>query len=74
MDFNLHLEISRLASEMNDMRNDGWTQLNCKSKLLALKYQLDAVLEDSPVFVGEDKIIAELEQEKIIRLLKKQSK
>lgn len=56
------------------MRNDGWTQLNCKSKLLALKYQLDAVLEDSPVFVGEDKIIAELEQEKIIRLLKKQSK
>lgn len=57
--------------EINDPRNDGFTQWGVKQDLWRLKYLLDNIIQQSPVFVGEDEFLKELDQERIMQVLKR---
>ena len=60
-------EIRRCVSEIQNSRNDGWTQMGCKYELYQLKCWLDDVYPTLPEFTEESK----WEQERLIHLLKK---
>ena len=60
-------EIRRCIREINDNRNDGWTQMGCKHQLYQLKCLLDDVYPTLPTFVGEE----EWEQQRLVNILKR---
>jgi hypothetical protein len=60
-------EVRRCIREINDNRNDGWTQMSCKHQLYQLKCLLDDVYPTLPTFAGEEK----WEQQRVIDLLKR---
>lgn len=57
--------------EINDSRNDGFTQFEIKKELYLIKQLVDKVLERSPRFIGEEDFLDEIEQREIINILKK---
>ena len=63
--------IRRSLGEIASPYNDGWTASHCKQELFQLKYWLDARYEQLPIFSGEEEWLKQLEQEKILAILKK---
>jgi hypothetical protein len=57
--------------EINDSRNDGFTKFEIKKELHLIKQLVDEILERSPRFTGEEDFLDEIEQRKIINILKK---
>lgn len=63
-----HEQIQQCIREINNPRNDGWSQMHCKHQLYQLKCLLNDEYPKLPTFVGEQ----EWEQERIIDILKRQ--
>lgn len=61
------LQIATCAAEAKSPFNDGWTAMSAKKDLVQLKWLIEDLLEDCPVFVGEE----EWEQARLIELLKR---
>jgi hypothetical protein len=57
--------------EMKNDRNDGFTQWEIKKQLYLIKWLVDDILDRSPRFIGEQDFLEEIEQKKIINILKK---
>lgn len=51
--------------------NDGFTAWECKKDLYNLKFFIDKLLEDAPEFSCEAEYLKSIEQEKLIKILKK---
>jgi len=60
-------EIRRCIREIEDPRNDGYTQMNCKYQLYQLKCLLDDAYPSLPEFYDE----AQWEQQRLINILKR---
>jgi hypothetical protein len=72
LDFNsISHQIWIAGVELKSSRNDGYTCWSIKQDLLELLHLLNNVLDDSPKFPDEDKFLEELEQKRVIRVLKK---
>jgi hypothetical protein len=56
---NILFEIEDMGREMKSPRNDGFTTLYYKQKLLLIKQAVEIALENAPHHVGEDEWIAE---------------
>jgi len=63
--------IRRSLTEISSAYNDGFTASTCKQELFQLKYWLDARYEQLPKFSGEEQWLKNLEQQKIMEILKK---
>jgi hypothetical protein len=63
--------IRSISREANSSYNDGFTQWGCKQDLYLIKEVLDRELEKSPNFGEmEDEWLKDLEQKRIIKILK----
>ena len=62
-------DLHRCAREMNDHRNDGWTQWGCKQDLYRVKFELDQLLKNSPYFSMEKEWLAEQQKQQIWEIL-----
>ncbi len=51
--------------EINDGRNDGYTQFEVKKELHKIKFLLDAIMKTSPTFAGEEEFLEE-EAKKVV--------
>lgn len=60
-------EIRLCAAEAMSPFNDGWTASDCKRQLVELKWLIEDLLEDCPIFSGEE----EWEQERLVQLLRR---
>jgi hypothetical protein len=63
--------IRRSLGEIASPYNDGWTASHCKQELFQLKYWLDEQYKHLPTFSGEEQWHHQLEQQKILEILKK---
>ena len=71
MDYNsVSHQIYMSGVELNSPYNDGFTTFEIKKDLHKLKWMLDAIMKDSPTFLGEDEFIKEHEQKVMWRRLK----
>jgi vancomycin permeability regulator SanA len=72
MDYNsVHHQIYIAGVELHSPYNDGFTTFEIKKDLHKLKWLLDAIMNDSPTFTGEDEFLKEHEQTKMWRTLSK---
>lgn len=69
--YGVNHQIYMAGVELHDARNDGYTQFEIKKDLYKLKWLLDAILEDSSRFVGEEEFLAEQSKQKMWRRLSK---
>jgi len=70
MDYNsVNHQIYMAGVELNNARNDGFTQWEIKQDLHKLKFLLDQILESSPEFAGESEFLAEHAKKKMWRQL-----
>lgn len=60
-------QLHRMAWEIKDPRNDGWTASGCKQELYQIKCLLEDIYKTLPVFAGEE----EWEHERVIEILKR---
>lgn len=63
-------DLHRCAREMNDSRNDGWTQWGCKQDLYRVKFKLDQLLQTSPHFSMEPEWLEEQQKQLTWKILK----
>ena len=54
----------------NDPYATGWNNWPCKQDLYRVKFAVDAMLEKTSGFAGEEEWLKEQEQEKVMRILK----
>jgi len=72
LDYNsVNHQIYMAGVELNNSYNDGYNQWEIKKDLHRLKWLLNSILEDSPVFSGEEEFIKEHEQKMMWRTLSK---
>ena len=72
MDYNsVHHQIYMSGVELHSHHNGGFTQFEIKKDLHKLKWLLDEIMADSPIFTGEDEFLKEHEQTKMWRTLSK---
>ena len=72
MDYNqVHHQIYMSGVELHSNYNDGWNQFEIKKDLHRIKWLLDEIMADSPIFVGEDEFLKEHDQIKMWRTLSK---
>ena len=57
--------------EINNNRNDGYTQFEVKKELYKIKFLLDAIMKDAPTFAGEEEFLEEESKKEVWRVLKK---
>jgi hypothetical protein len=60
-------QLHRMAHEVNDPRNDGWTASGCKKEMYQLKCLIEDIYKQLPNFQGEE----EWEKERVAELLKR---
>jgi len=65
---NITTQIQRMAREVSDPRNDGWTASGCTKELYQVKCLLEDIYQKLPTFQGEE----EWEKERVAELLKRQ--
>ena len=72
MDYNsVHHQIYMAGVEMTSPYNDGWNQWAIKQELYKIKWLVDAILNDSDRFSGEEEFLKEHEQKVMWRTLSK---
>lgn len=72
LDYNsVNHQIYMAGVEVMDPRNDGWTQWEIKQDLYRLQVLINSILERSPTFPEEDDFLRGLEQEKMVKILKR---
>lgn len=72
MDYNsVRHQIYMSGVEILDPRNDGYTQWYIKQDLYRVKWLIDAILNESSTFVGEEEFLKEHEQKVMWRNLQK---
>ena len=64
-------QIRKAIVEMNSPYNDGYVAWGIKQDLYLLKFMLDNVLANAPTFVGEEELLKEQSQAKMMEILKK---
>jgi hypothetical protein len=64
------IQLRQCAAEMNDWRNDGYSQWHCKQDLYRIKFELDRLLADSPQFSMEAEWLGEQEKKQVWKILK----
>lgn len=70
MDYNsVHHQIYMAGVELNSPRNDGYVTFEIKKDLYRLKFLVDAILKDSPEFVGEPEFLEEQSKKQMWRAL-----
>ena len=71
MDYNsVQYQIHISGVELNNPRNDGFTQWAIKQDLYKIKWLVDEILDRSSTFSGEKEWLLEQEQERVWRILK----
>ena len=65
------MELLGAYAELKSPYNDGFVLFEMKKELYELKFVLDAILEDSPKFVGEEEWLLEQDKKKMWEKLKK---
>jgi vancomycin permeability regulator SanA len=72
MDYNqVSHQIYMTGIEICNPKNDGFTSSYMKEDLYRLKWLIDAIIADSPTFVGEDKFLEEHSKDVMWRTLAK---
>jgi len=70
MDYNsVSHQIYMSGVELNNARNDGFTQWEIKKDLYKMKFLLDEILERSDKFAGEDEFLQEQSKKQMWRHL-----
>jgi len=64
-------QINISGVEINNNRNDGYTQFAIKQELYKIKFLVDAILKDSPKFAGEEEFLEEESKKEVWRVLQK---
>lgn len=59
------------STEMNSPYNDGYVTFEIKKDLYKIKFLLDDILKNGPHYVGEEEFLKEMEQQKIMDILKR---
>lgn len=62
-------ELRRCNAAMTNPHETGFVQWPCKQTLYKVKFALDAMLEDAPVFAGEEEWLAEQEKQQVWKKL-----
>lgn len=71
-DYNtIHHSLYMAGVELNSPRNDGFTQWAIKQDLYKIKWLLDAMLEESSTFVGEEEFLRDHDKAIVWRALQK---
>ena len=71
MDYNsVHHQVYMAGVELYSPYNDGWNQWAIKQELYKIKWLVDAILNDSDRFSGEEEFLKEHEQKVMWRKLK----
>lgn len=60
----------KMYAGANDPYVTGWNNWPCKQDLYRVKFAVDAMLEKTSGFAGEEEWLKEQEQEKVMRILK----
>jgi hypothetical protein len=55
-------DMQRMAADMNNMYNDGWTQWGAKQDLYRIKFEVERLLATSPYFSMEQEWLDEQEK------------
>lgn len=70
LDYNsINHQLYMAGVELNNPYNDGYNQWGIKQDLYRIKWLVDAILEDSSKFSGEEEFLNEHEQKVIWRKL-----
>jgi hypothetical protein len=63
------IQLRQCAAEMNDWRNDGYSQWSCKQDLYRVKFELDRLLATSPHFSMEEEWLEEQQKQQVWDIL-----
>ena len=63
-------ECQKMYRAANDPYMTGFVNWPCKQDLYRVKFAVDAMLEKTSTFFGEDEWLEEQEKEKVMRILK----
>jgi hypothetical protein len=63
-------DCQKMYAAANDPHLTGWNNWPCKQDLYRVKFAVDAMLEKTGTFVGEDEWLEEQEKEKVMRILR----
>jgi hypothetical protein len=66
-------EIDKIKRACNDPWEDGFTTWGCKQDLYKLYWHLEEALNECGTYAGEEQFIKKHEQEKMLRILGKDS-
>lgn len=64
-------KIRKMNIEMCSPYNDGYASFGIKQDLYMIKFFLDKIIEEGPVFIGEEEWLKEQEQRLMMEILKK---
>lgn len=67
---NILQDMHRMNREMTSPYTDGFTSFEIKKELYEIKFALDQILKDSPIFSGEQEWLTHQEKKRIIKHLK----
>jgi len=65
-------DCQRMYYGANDHNMTGWVNWPCKQDLYRVKFAVDEMLEKTGTFAGEEEWLREQEQQKIVRILKRE--
>jgi hypothetical protein len=63
------MQLHHCAAEMNDWRNEGYSQWSCKQDLYRVKFELDRLLKTSPHFSMEPEWLEEQQKQQVWDIL-----
>jgi hypothetical protein len=63
-------DIHRMNREMSSSYTDGFTSFEIKKELYEIKFALDQILKDSPMFSGEQEWLTDQEKKRIVNILR----
>jgi hypothetical protein len=63
------IQLHQCAAEMNDWRNEGYSQWSCKQDLYRVKFELDRLLKTSPHFSMEPEWLEEQQKQQVWDML-----
>jgi len=70
LDFNaVYHQLYMTGVEIMSEKNDGYTQWELKRDLYQIQSLIDTIIQNSPVFVGEEEYLKERQQRKLVRIL-----
>lgn len=67
---NILQDLHRMNREMSSSYTDGFTSFEIKKELYEIKFALDQILKDSPMFSGEQEWLTDQEKKRIVNILR----